>query len=754
MKRKVNCTETNSPVTKRPKLASDKDEAATTPISKTSATTSNSRAIAQAANKTPVGKATKGRVVSVSTPTTVKARDVAGLPAAEEIPKLNLSRSKDSTKTKKAIPGSSKLKGILRNDSGTASPARSVSFELTSSIRPTLEKMREQTATKQECDDMLAHIVESKGRGLALCIEELRKYVSLFDREQSPIMQQIIQIPVINKEPDVFSSFQRLLLSLAGQHPFYSKIIIKSMLRQLMPSKQAENPEIFSYAATQNVHLFLKKFLSKFDREKKEMVKLVANVFPFFKLSAEKLASYCYGVLRIYSYLPEKRSELLEMVVEKCIQLDASITRAHIRSFAAKLNRDRKERVGDDSDADDGKVQEEKEEDASDDEEEEDEEELVLDPLDERLCENLDKFLEVVFEFLRDQTCEKQEVKPADQTGEETINSEKGGTVESLSDEPDNGQSKTTTPVYTYIPDKPETDELERLLLDIFPNYLLTTNKLGHVQFIYFYLASSNKSFAKRFLDMNWKTFTAVNNASFIRQSAMTHISGFLCRSLVSNEKMVKKWLTKIVNWMHNYLSKDITQDVDYVVVNLTANGSFYSACLAAFYIISFCHRELVSGSDVSFLRNLKLDRIISHPLNPLRVISSSLLKVFSKVLAYYQVVYCNNIIQRNKRISLPVVGLTSNGCVEGKPLLLDDFYPYDPYLLPTTTHFIKPLYREYQPFEEIESDNEDSDEDQELDFNLDITDMKEKRGDTSSNRSRTRTISLTDVISQELDMI
>jgi hypothetical protein len=60
-----------------------------------------------------------------------------------------------------------------------------------------------------------------------------------------------------------------------------------------------------------------------------------------------------------------------------------------------------------------------------------------------------------------------------------------------------------------------------------------------------------------------------------------------------------------------------------------------------------------------------------------------------------FQLAYCDTIIQRNSRINLPVIGnLSSSGApasVEtAKPILLDSFFPFDPYRLTKSKVFIE----------------------------------------------------------------
>ena len=116
-------------------------------------------------------------------------------------------------------------------------------------------------------------------------------------------------------------------------------------------------------------------------------------------------------------------------------------------------------------------------------------------------------------------------------------------------------------------------------------------------------------------------------------------------------------------------------------------------------------------------LSKLGLQHIVTCHLNPLRFCLPTIVRNFSAVAKHFQVAYCETIIQKNARLNLPVVsGITSNLTTSRKPVLLDSFFPFDPYNLKSSKHFIEPHYREYHGNIELE-DEEDisSDEEEEI---------------------------------------
>ena len=80
-----------------------------------------------------------------------------------------------------------------------------------------------------------------------------------------------------------------------------------------------------------------------------------------------------------------------------------------------------------------------------------------------------------------------------------------------------------------------------------------------------------------------------------------------------------------------------------------------------------------------------------------LRIQSNNSTEIICLRLSSFQLAYCDTIIQRNSRINLPVVGnLSSAGgsapssAETAKPILLDSFFPFDPYRLAKSKKFIE----------------------------------------------------------------
>ena len=103
-----------------------------------------------------------------------------------------------------------------------------------------------------------------------------------------------------------------------------------------------------------------------------------------------------------------------------------------------------------------------------------------------RLCENIDAYMEALMIFLKRQTCVEKN------KGEGGVADEKEG-EEGVTDDEEGTEGVFE---YDYCPEKSK--ELENILLKIFQSHLLTSDRLCHVQFTIFFLASKSiQSFFK-----------------------------------------------------------------------------------------------------------------------------------------------------------------------------------------------------------------------------------------------------------------
>jgi RNA polymerase I-specific transcription initiation factor RRN3 len=687
---------------------------------------------------------------SVNTPTnTLITKEVNTLTPIRYPAKANLANSA----VRKAVnsSNSSLLKSILKQESGTVkevqpTPNKCVSF---GHIPDFVDKIKSKTAVLSSADisQLLDYILDNKEDDrIIFALEKLRENVDNIDSDQTELIEKLVNEPWASRPSDQSKAYQQFFISLLSHHPSYCKVIIKSLLKQFKGEEGQDIENYINYIpipslVQKNTNRFVKIFLRNFPRERKELLKQIQNNFPYYKRPDTSVLRYLEGILGMYKYMSDAGKDILEIVIENLIKLDASITKQTQRKYAAHLNNSQQEKSEESGEKryetvkHGGEAAVDSSSDSEDDISNDTIHEETISPIEKIQCTKMDLSMQILFNFVRDQAFVKQQVQQSKDITSVNLDNES-----LLEKSADVGKSAD------FIFSADQAEPLMKSLLALLTTHILYSDKLQNVHYVIYYLINQKKEYIREFLSITWHVFKSVNEASVIRQAAVAHFGGILCRSLNVNAKTLRKRLKHLIAWIRDYMNKDSSGHCDYMVANLAAHGPFYSACQSAFYIIAFRHRDLVDAEndDTSYLRDLDLNMIISHPLNPLRVVSTGVVREFAKVTIFYQVAYCKNIIDRNKRITLPVIGLSSSGG-EGKPLLLDDHFPYERYVLSRTNHLIDPYYREFEPLKDhVPETSSDEEED----------DLPEKKKCPSISSMRTRTISVTEMISNEIEMI
>lgn len=94
--------------------------------------------------------------------------------------------------------------------------------------------------------------------------------------------------------------------------------------------------------------------------------------------------------------------------------------------------------------------------------------------------------------------------------------------------------------------------------------------------------------------------------------------------------------------------------------------------------------QKYIIFSDILFIQQFDIPRIISCKLNPLVACDSEIVRNFSNITKMYQLAYCDAIIEDNARKRLPIFG--------EQELLLPNFFPFESCVLERSGHWIIPL--------------------------------------------------------------
>ena len=249
--------------------------------------------------------------------------------------------------------------------------------------------------------------------------------------------------------------------------------------------------------------------------------------------------------------------------------------------------------------------------------------------------------------------------------------------------------------------------------LSCFESYVLTAKDTGHVQFLMFFLIGTKNVYSDLFLKWLWDKFTSPNTPSIWRQSSISYMASFVSRAVCVNKVTLMAWLRRICAWIHLYIDQSWSSKSPNTTSD--AHGAFYAACQAVFYMFVFRQDEF-KDSKIAYemLSKLSLQKVVTCHLNPLRFCLPAIARNFSSVANHFQLAYCETIIQRNARLHLPIVsGCTSSvsNSANYSSQTIHAFFPFDPYTLKDSKHFLQVHYRQYNGNIVIETEDSSSEE-------------------------------------------
>lgn len=329
------------------------------------------------------------------------------------------------------------------------------------------------------------------------------------------------------------------------------------------------------------------------------LLQSISEKFPYFKASTHIHEVYIYSLLRIITYAPELRRELLHLVINRMVTIDVHAPRSELEDFA-----------GDDD--------------------EEDEEQAVF---------RIDEADNVP------QKKDRKEVHPI------------GHTLDVCMDLLLDFVKYTCYPGGLLSPDGVKGIYFD--LLEVFEKHVLTTHASHHVQFLFFYLCSFKGSIVEAFMNWLWGRVRNPNVPPVLRQSSVGYLASLVARGNFVSISLITRVITEMSTWIHSYIAAQ--DSLECANSDIRIHTVFYAICQALFYVIAFRHKDLVSTKkNLVLLQSLNLTKIVACKLNPLRMCLPVVVQHFAAVTRTYQLAYCYSVMEHNARTNLPVLE-TSN---------------------------------------------------------------------------------------------
>ncbi|KAK9132548.1 hypothetical protein Scep_012076 [Stephania cephalantha] len=248
-------------------------------------------------------------------------------------------------------------------------------------------------------------------------------------------------------------------------------------------------------------------------------------------------------------------------------------------------------------------------------------------------------------------------------------------------------------------------------LLDSFRITVLKAYKSKFAQFVVFYACSLDPEHCGlRFANMLEKIFMQGTDP-LTRMSAVSYLASYLSRGRFIPSSLVAGTLKRLVDWCLEYCH---SRDGKEAIVNPEVHRVFYSGCQAVMYLLCFRMRLMVEVSHLkSLLHSMPLERILRHPLDPLKVCLPSIVSEFlqqakaAHLCTVSDKFIFNNLLESD--LSKAYGGIER----------LDMFFPFDPCLLKNCDRFIRPNFVRWSMDKTIYDDDEDGLSDDEIDMDF-----------------------------------
>lgn len=540
------------------------------------------------------------------------------------------------------------------------------------------EELRRAFATKPTAPDattttQLGHLLVA-----------LTHQISLFDDTSVPLVKSILALNWLGRDVHFVQTYTRFLGALVSAHAEFSRLVVQMLIQHMnrLHRSVGQVPNHVEVGRDQiyaRVHAALAYVLELVPFVRESIVAIVLGEFPHKSEDVTAQATYIENLLKMASYLPNTERAIVGIIIEKVIAIDVEIQvdledldidPDDVVDQGADTFEEAVELVEDESEASDDEVQPP---------------DMSVQMINANI-RKLDQMLAIVFDYFH----RIFDDLPVD------IN-QPGGTQR-----------------YTHA------ESVFAALLYALDNIILKTFQSKYTQFLLFWAAQKHKDFTDDFLGVIVDRALDHNRPATHRMIAASYIGSFTARAATLDRASVRMLTSQIMFWINGFLDgkEEVNQNNTRGAVQRF--GVFYAMMQALFYVYCFRWRELQGLYDfdedddeantMSWMPGLQrtIERAIyNRQLNPLKFCNANIVSQFAKVSHHLNFIFCGTIIESNKRSSQVGVGE------------IDSYFPFDPYGLSKTRHYIDAVYQTWRKIPGMQDDDDDDEDDDDDDEDM-----------------------------------
>ncbi|KAG9248866.1 RNA polymerase I-specific transcription initiation factor-like protein rrn3 [Calycina marina] len=537
--------------------------------------------------------------------------------------------------------------------------------------------------------------------------QELRRYVlaltsqaSLLGKSCVDLVQNLLALEWIGRDEKFVRSYIQFLGSLASTQ---GANVIDSILNMLVDhflgvrfsmGRVPGCPDVTREELMSRIHSATKFLLHLIPSASKSIAPLLALKFPSDDDNQNAHTTYIRNLIQLTEYAPELTSEVLSITTDRLVKIDVQmqndledvdddVTALVVRAMsenATKAATDLEEDMSDESDYDSDSTDEDI-------------------PLPARKAkqitarvEKMDAILDQLFSYY----------------------------------EP-----------YFSDPSRPKAKSLFNGLMQHFKTIILPIYASRHTQFLLFHYAQKSPDMIDTFAGTCCFMALDATRAPVLQQSAAAYVASFVARGRHVSTDVVRTVFDAFGSRLNSFAQKE---EAKCRGPNLQRYTIYYTMTQALIYIFCFRWRDLIEPSellesddpiafinqDFTWIPGIReaLSHAIYSKFNPLKVCCPPIIAEFAKIARHLRFMYIYPLLEKNERIRLSQfaesyraggglirdsgVGTRGEGWHQ-----LDAQFPFDPYQLPGSKHWVVGDYVEWAALPGLEEEDCDSEDDE-----------------------------------------
>lgn len=541
-------------------------------------------------------------------------------------------------------------------------------------------------------------------KALKIHLQALLTNVTSLNKDCSSLVNTVLYSEWIGRDETYYALFVRFLNNLAAAQRGYQHKIMSMLVDLLGPQKTRRidgSKPVRRLKLHRRVLQAIQHITLNVPSSPAVLADRVSSRLEFDFQKAEERMTYIRNFMEMIKYVPELTSEILTSIIRELIKLDVSV----------QVDLD------------------EEEDDAEDDilNHMSSSQTLVADASQDMLEGGLDEDNDDM------STTDESDMEEDEEVDEATARRQKLKEdikqVDLIMDILFQYYAKLTTSPALQVRDT----AIEQLISQ-FHAHILPTYRARHPQFLVFHFAQADPIIVDRFVTSCVAILVDKRQPHHLRHSAAAYFAGFVGRGAHVSPQVVQDCLELLCDHL-NILRKAYAPTCR--GPDLKRYADFYAAFQAILYIFCFRWRDISftdsddedddfneeEPGDYHFAASLReaLWEAIYSPLNPLRVCTPVIVEQFAKLTHSLKLFYVYPKLEENRHVrvtghwrsmsDLSISNPDRDLSWVGDNGMLEGYFPYDPYHLPMSKHWIEGDYVEWKGIpgeEEEEMDTED----------------------------------------------